>query len=149
STVSTTPGAVVSNAFNITAGPVNAVTFVQQPTDTGAGASIAPAVTVRAQESLGNNVSGATVTMTLVSGTGPLNGTTSRTTDANGIATFDNLSINVVGSKTLRATSNAKTTDSVAFNITSAAASKVAFVQQPTTTTAGQAISPAVILQLQ
>src|SRR5439155_22323623 len=81
STVSTTPGVVVSNPFNITAGAVNTVTFVQQPTDTAAGVSITPAVTVRAQDSLGNNVSGATVTMTLQSGAGPLNGTTSRTTD--------------------------------------------------------------------
>jgi Subtilase family/Divergent InlB B-repeat domain len=149
STVSTTPGVVLSSAFNITAGAVNTVSFVQQPTDTAAGANITPAVTVRAQDSLGNNVSGATVTMTLQSGAGPLNGTTSRTTDANGIATFNDLSINVIGSKTLRATSNAKTADSAAFNIVPAGASKVVFVQQPTTTTAGQAIAPAVTVQLQ
>src|SRR5206468_11177910 len=95
---------VVSNAFTISAAAVNTVTFVQQPTDAVAGQTVTPAVTVRAQDSFGNNVPSASVAMSLVSGTGTLTGTTPRSTDTSGIATFDNLSINLAGSKTLRAT---------------------------------------------
>src|SRR5437867_2919674 len=109
STVSTTPGVVLSNAFNITAGAVNTVTFVQQPTDTVAGQSITPGVTVRAQDAFGNDVPSASVVMSKTSGTGTLSGTLTQTTNAGGVATFANLSINLIGSKTLTATSNAKT----------------------------------------
>src|SRR5439155_1232525 len=149
STVSTTPGTVVSNAFNITAGAVNSVTFVQEPRDTVAGQNITPAVTVRAQDSFGNNVSGASVVISKTSGTGTLSGTLTQTTNSNGVATFANLSINLIGAKVLTATSNAKTTASDSFSITAAAANKVVFVQPPTTATAGQGISPAVTVQLQ
>ena len=140
STVSTTPGTVVSNAFNITAGAVNSVTFVQRPTDTVAGQNITPAVTVRAQDSFGNNVSGASVVISKTSGTGTLSGTLTQTTNSNGVATFANLSINLIGAKVLTATSNAKTTASDSFSITAAAANKVVFVQPPTTATAGQVV---------
>src|SRR5207249_4791785 len=46
---------IVSNPFNITAGAVATLTFVQQPTDALANASISPAVTVRAVDTFGNN----------------------------------------------------------------------------------------------
>ncbi|MBZ0098966.1 MAG: alkaline phosphatase, partial [Taibaiella sp.] len=64
------------------------VVFVQQPTNTTAGAAISPAVTVQLQDGSGNNVStsGVSVTMTLSSGTGVLSGTTTKTTNASGLA---------------------------------------------------------------
>src|SRR5207245_10139052 len=54
---------VESNAFDITAAAVNTVAFVQQPTDTVAGQSITPAVTVEAKDQFGNTVPSASVTM--------------------------------------------------------------------------------------
>src|SRR5439155_816612 len=114
STVSTTPGVVLSNAFNITAGAVNTVAFVQQPTDTVAGVAISfpPGVTVQLQNQFNNNVStaGVSIGMALTTGTGTLGGTTTQTTDANGLATFSDLNINLSGSnKVLTASSTGLT----------------------------------------
>src|SRR5207249_1729021 len=140
----------VSNAFSITASAVGTLTFAQQPTATVAGVSISPAVTVQAKDAFGNNVPSASVTMTLTGGaTGTLSGTTTQPTDANGIATFGNLSINLVGSKSLKATSGSRSVTSTAFLITQEAGTALAFVQQPTQTTAGASITPAVTVQLQ
>src|SRR5439155_15431183 len=106
---------VVSSAFNITAAAVGTLTFAQQPTNTVAGVSISPAVTVQAKDAFGNNVPSASVTMTLTGGsTGTLSGTTTQPTDANGVATFGNLSINLVGSKSLKATSGSRSVTSTA-----------------------------------
>ncbi|HMP83564.1 MAG TPA: cadherin-like domain-containing protein, partial [Verrucomicrobiota bacterium] len=60
---------------------------------------------------------GVDVTMTLQSGTGFLNGTDVRQTES-GSATFDNLSISVTGSKTLRASAGEGFLDSASFDIT-------------------------------
>ena len=142
----------VSNAFTISAGTATKVVFAQQPTDATAGAAISPAVTVQLQDGSGNNVStsGVSVTMSLSSGTGALSGTTVQTTNASGLATFNNLSINLAGSKNLTATSAGLTSAvSNAFTISAGTATKVVFAQQPTDATAGAAISPAVTVQLQ
>src|SRR2546428_13922281 len=87
--------------------------------------------------------------MSKSSGTGTLSGTLTQSTDASGIGTFGNLSINQVGPKNLTATSNAKTAVSAAFTITAGAANKLGFGQQLTTTTVGQTISPAMTVQMQ
>src|SRR5205814_1328815 len=63
---------------------------------------------------------------------------------------FSNLSINLSGGKTLKAASGALTPAiSGSFSISPAAASQLAFVQQPTAATAGAAIAPAVTVQLE
>jgi len=98
------------------------VVFVQQPTDTVADQTITPAVTVQLQDNSSTNVTDPNIpiTLTLTSGTGSLLGTTTQLTDANGLATFSNLSINVVGpNKQLTATSGSLTSaTSNFFNIT-------------------------------
>src|SRR5207248_2870335 len=114
---------VLSSAFTITAAAVSTLTFGQPPTDATAGALISPAVTVLAKDSLGNNVPSVSVVMPLGPGsTGTLSGTTTQSTDASGVATFGNLSINLAGSKTLKATSGAVSVVSGAFTISPAAA---------------------------
>ncbi len=62
---------------------------------------------MQVRDSLGNTVdtSGISITLSISSGTGTLTGTVTRTTNTNGIATFDNLSINLAGSKQLTASS--------------------------------------------
>ncbi|MFI5180724.1 MAG: beta strand repeat-containing protein [Thermoanaerobaculia bacterium] len=85
--------------------------FVQQPSTTTAGQPITPSVTVQLQDGGGSPVAegGVTITMSLSSGTGTLGGTLSQVTNASGLATFNDLSINLAGSKQLTAASAGRT----------------------------------------
>ncbi len=124
--------------------------FVQQPTGATAGAVITPAVTVKLEDAFGNDVltTGTSVVIALSSGTGALSGTLSRNT-ASGLATFNNLSVNLVGSKTLAASSGSLTAaTSNAFTVAAGAAKTLAFIQQPTNTAAASTITPAVTVQV-
>jgi hypothetical protein len=142
-----------SNAFNITAAAASKLAFSVQPSTTGAGASITPAVKVQVQDQFGN-LTTSTANVTIAIGNNPGGGSLSGTTTVAavaGVATFSNLSIHKVGTGyTLAASSGALTgTTSSAFDITPGAASKVVFGVQPSTTVAGTAISPAVTVQVQ
>ena len=135
----------VSANFDITASStVGSVAFVQEPTNAVAGVNIAPAVTVQVLDGFGNPITGATVVMTLTTGTGTLSGTISQATNASGIATFADLNINLTGTKQLTATSGAQADVSANFDITAGAPSAVAFIQEPSNTVAGANITPAV-----
>ena len=141
----------VSNAFDINPSTTTQVSFVQEPTNAQAGVTISPSPTVQLKDQYGNSVltSGVSVSISLTSGTGSLGGTTTRLTDAAGLATFTDLSIDAMGSKQLTAASSGLTSDvSAAFSVTAASASALAIVQQPTTTNAGVPISPSVTVQL-
>ena len=98
--------------------------FLQQPTNTTAGQTISPAVTVEIVDQFGNVVtSDNSDTVTLTIGTNPGGGTLSGTltvTVSGGIATFADLSIDLIGEGyTLRAMTTALTdADSGAFSIT-------------------------------
>src|ERR1019366_6385548 len=96
------------------------LTFVQQPPAvTNAGAVFTPAVTVKATDQFNNTISNLTVTVSLT-GTGTLGGTLSRTTSTSGIATFNNLSVNLPGTGdflTASTTSPALSVNSANFNI--------------------------------
>ncbi|MDX9735227.1 MAG: hypothetical protein RBU36_13950 [Thermoanaerobaculia bacterium] len=141
----------LSGAFSITVGPVSQLAYVQPPTPAAPGATISPAVTVQLQDAAGNPVAvaGTTVTISLTSGTGALSGTASQLTDAAGLATFADLSIDTSGPKQLTAASAGLTSAvSSTFSITAAAATQVAFVQQPTDAASGATITPAVTVQL-
>ncbi|MBK6404037.1 MAG: hypothetical protein IPF66_02780 [Holophagales bacterium] len=142
----------VSSSFTITAGPASQLAYVQPPTPTAPGATITPAVTVQLQDAAGNPVSfgGTTITLSLTSGNGTLSGTTSQPTNASGLATFADLSIDLAGSKVLTAASaGLASAVSSAFSITAATATQLAYVQQPTNAAAEATIAPAVTVQLQ
>ncbi len=143
-----------SSAFNITVGATTQVAFVQQPSNAVAGAAISPSVTVAIQDANGNTVTTNTSTVTLAIGTNPGSGTLGGTVSVAavaGVATFSNLSINKTGTGyTLAASDGALTgATSGAFNITAGAATKLAFVQQPSNALAGAAISPSVTVAIQ
>jgi hypothetical protein len=111
-----------SNAFTVGPNVPFALTFVQQPTDAEPGATISPAVTVLNQDRYGNEEAGVAVTLSLTPGTnasgGTLSGTLTRNGGAQGVSTFDDLSINTIQSEhKLRATSGSATGDSAYFNI--------------------------------
>ncbi|HET7449750.1 MAG TPA: invasin domain 3-containing protein, partial [Gaiellaceae bacterium] len=143
-----------SSTFNITVGAPSKVAFVQQPTTATSTATISPSVTVAIQDALGNTVTSSTASVTLAIGTNPGGGTLSGTTSVsavNGVATFSTLSIDKAGTGyTLTASSTGLTgATSSTFNINIGAAAKLAFVQQPTSATAGAAISPAITVAVQ
>ncbi len=124
--------------------------FLQQPLNTAAGAVITPPVTLRLRDAFGNNVetSGTPVTIALTSGSGSLTGTLTRNT-VSGIATFNNLRIDLTGSKQLTGSSGTLTSAvSDAFVITAQEPTALGFVQQPTTTEASARITPPVTVQL-
>jgi hypothetical protein len=95
------------------------LTYVQQPTDVQVGQPITPAVSLVLKNST-TPVPGATVSVSLLPNAagGTLGGTTSAVTDANGVATFSNLTIDKSGSGyQLRATSGSLTATSNTFNV--------------------------------
>jgi hypothetical protein len=129
-----------SSTFNITFGIEDHTVFVQQPSDTAAGAAITPAVTVAVVDKFGNTVKTATDSITVAIGTNPSGGKLSGTTTASavsGVATFSNLSIDKVGTGyTLKAGAT-----SAAFNITAAPPLFTSAVTAvPSTATVGQVV---------
>jgi large repetitive protein len=95
------------------------LTFVTQPSNTGVNQTITPAVRVQALDNSAAVIPGASITLTLSAGQGVLSGTLTQVTDATGIATFPNLSINAPGTGyTLQASIGTITALSNPFNIT-------------------------------
>jgi len=146
-----------SNTFNITPAAANHLVYGQVPTNTPAGASITPAVTVRALDQFDNldsNFAGAghTVTIAIQNNAGPggiLTGTTNQTPVA-GVATFNDLKIDKTGNgyTLIAASSGVSSVVSPAFNITVGAATHLVFGQQPPSSTpAGQTMSPAITVR--
>jgi hypothetical protein len=140
-----------SNAFNVTAGNASKLVFTQQPNNVVAGISIAPAVTVSIEDTLGNVVLTATNSVSVAIGTNPSSGTLSGTTPVTataGVATFSDLKINNVGNGytlTASATGLAGATSS-AFNVIVSVGppAKLAFTVEPSNVAAGSSITPAV-----
>src|SRR5439155_1569082 len=136
-----------SATFNVTAGEAAQLVFTVQPSNATAGLAITPAVSVTAQDALGNTVSGFTGTVTVAIGTNPGGGTLAGSTSmaaVSGVATFSNLSINKAGTGyRLRATSSGLTgISSAQFNIT--AVTRLVFTVEPGNIAAGGTITPAV-----
>src|SRR5439155_813524 len=138
-----------STPFDVSAAAASRLVFTVQPSNAAAGAAIAPAVQVTAQDAHGNIATAFTGTVTLGLGSNPGGGALAGTTTvaaASGVATFANLSINRVGTGyTLTAAVTGLTTGtSAAFNITAGTATALVFTVEPSNTAAGVAITPAV-----
>lgn len=106
--------------------------FGQPPTDTLAGATINPAVTVDVEDSNGNVVTTdhSKVTLTVASGPGTFKKVTA--TAKNGVATFSKLKLTVAGAYTLGAADGSLApATSNTFNIIAAPATKLVFTQIP------------------
>ena len=130
-------------------GPAAQLVFTQQPSNTVAGAAVAPAVQVTAYDVLGNldaSFGGAvTIAIAASPGGGVLSGTTT-VAAFNGVATFSNLTIDKAGvAYQLSATAAGLTgATSALFNIIPGPAAQLVFTIQPTNTIAGAAVTPAV-----
>jgi hypothetical protein len=94
-----------STTFTIRPAVAAGLAFTQQPGTTVVGQPITPPVVIRLRDAFGNDATGAgvSVTLALVSGTGTLSGTLTRSTDSSGVAVFPGLSINQTGTKRLSA----------------------------------------------
>ena len=101
--------------------------FIHQPTNTIAGTSISPAVTIAVQDAYGHTLTSSTLAITVVIKNNPSGGKLAGTTHINavkGVATFANLSIDKPGTGyTLKATAGCELTGtSNFFNIVAPAA---------------------------
>ncbi len=157
-TASSTPSytGATSSAFNIVPGAPTQLAFVHGPTDTTAGSNFSPALTIAVQDANGNVETGDnSTTVSLAIGTNPGGGTLTgggAVTVAAGVATFSGLSIDKAGTGyTLAASSSPSNTGatSSAFNITPGTPTQLAFVQGPTNTAAGTAMTPAVTVAVE
>src|ERR1017187_8605147 len=94
-------------SFTISVGGVNGLVFTTQPVGGVFTNKILAPVVVQVETSLGNPIAtnGVSVTLSLNSGSGTLSGTLIQNTDPTGKATFSDLSFNLIGTKTLRASS--------------------------------------------
>ncbi len=97
--------------LTMVAGTKTSLIFVQQPSATTLNDTITPASTVQLTDQFGNDVAEAsvTITMALASGTGTLDGTLSQATSDSGLATFSDLWLNDIGTKTISASSTGLT----------------------------------------
>jgi hypothetical protein len=135
--------------FTVNVAPdVAGIYFDQQPADTSAGAALFPGVTVVATNAFGAPATNIPVTLSLLSGTGPLSGTLSQVTDGSGVATFSNLSLTSAGAKQLQATAGSLTATSASFTITAGSAAALSFSTQPSHVGASKPITPPVVVQL-
>jgi hypothetical protein len=147
--VATTTGGltdVTSAPFTIAPGAPTQLAYQQQPSDAAAGDLIAPAITVRILDSLGNLVATANNAVTLAFGANPGGGTLSGTTTVNavnGVATFSTLSINraATGYTLVASATSLSSATSDPFDISTNTPARVRFAQQPANTVAGEAIA--------
>ena len=137
------PGGGNSNSVNFEViGTATQLVFGQQPTNTAAGASITPAVTVKVEDAAGNVVTSNTDPITIAIGNNPGSGTLSGTlivNAVNGVATFSGLSINKTGTAyTLTAADGALAgATSSSFNITPGTATQLVFTVEPSASATG------------
>ena len=135
-----------SGTFDVTAGTAVKLGFVQQPTHTPTGTTMAPAVTVAVQDANNNIVTSQAatpITLALAGCSATLSGTTQANTSS-GVATFSALTLATSSTVcTFTATSTGlSTATSSPFNVVLATGPvKVAFTTQPTAATAGVAAS--------
>src|SRR6185436_8238137 len=93
-----------SNSFAIT-GPPAKLAFQSNPAQTTVGQTIAPPVVVVVQDSAGNTLAdNSSVTLSVFSGPGALNGTLT-VQAVNGVATFNDLSFSLEGTYRIQADS--------------------------------------------
>src|SRR5205823_2975659 len=153
---------VSTTSTSIAVSPASASTlvFATQPTNAAAGSIFGTQPVVMSQDAFGNNSSSGLpsslpVTLSLTSGTGPLQGATNidiGTGFGNGTATFSNLRIDAAGtSKQLTASaSGLGSGTSSTFTVNPGAATALVIqTQPPASATAGSAFSPAPVIQLQ
>jgi hypothetical protein len=142
-----------SNAFIVAPAAPTQFTFTTQPSNASAGEAIGPAVAVTLFDAFNNVATNAMMAVTLQLTSNPGNATLSGTTTvdaANGVASFDDLSIDKVASDYVLTASADGIADvaSDPFTINPGAPTQLAFLVQPSDATAGAAITPALEVEV-
>ncbi|MGM0587392.1 MAG: invasin domain 3-containing protein [Bacteroidota bacterium] len=86
-------GSGTSGSITVNVGSTSQLAISVQPTDAQSGSAISPAVEVQLQDAGGNNVSSSGVDIDIAANQGTLSGTTTQSTNASGVASFNDLSI--------------------------------------------------------
>jgi hypothetical protein len=116
--------AVTSEGFDVVAGAATQLVFTVQPSNTGIGLPIVPAVEVTARDAQGNRATDFTAGVTVAIGTNPTGGVLSGTATVNavaGVAAYADLSISKTGNgyRLIAAATGLTGGTSSSFNITS------------------------------
>jgi hypothetical protein len=139
-----------NGTLNVTPATLS-IAFVQDaPSSATAGSIFSPAVTVQVTSSVSNLIANQSVTLSL-NGGGTLNGTLSQPIDNTGMATFTNLSINVVGTNYSLIASVASlslSTTGATFVVNAAPASQLVYTSLPATTNAAGSTLSAFTVQI-
>ncbi len=146
---------IATSAFDVTAGtPTHLVFHTGLPSNITAGVPVSPAVVVYVEDLFGNVVltDDSSVTITVHTGPGSVGGTVT-VVAVNGVATFDNLVFDTAGTYTLQAgdsDDNVSSPPGDPAPVQPAGPDHVGFDPswQPGTILAGQAISPAVVVNV-
>src|SRR2546430_994606 len=124
------------------AGTATQVVFSVEPSDAVAGAAIARAVQVAAQDAHGDTATEFTGNVTVAIGTNPGSGTlagTATVAASAGVASFANLSIDKVGTGYTLTATGAGSATSAAFNITAGGGAAHAFARNGSSRVGGEA----------
>ncbi|HWV98604.1 MAG TPA: hypothetical protein VNZ64_02815 [Candidatus Acidoferrum sp.] len=123
-----------ATALTLSVAEIDELVIMSSPFTTNAGAVLAPLV-VQVVDSVTTNAvptNGLPVTVAIASGSGVVSGTVTRTTDATGKVTFNDLSINLVGNKTLVVSAPGMTPATTGFfNITPSVPAQLAIATPP------------------
>ena len=140
-----------SNNLTVTPASASQLAYGQQPGTATVNAVNITAITVNVEDQFGNIVTtdSSTVTLAIASGPGSASGTLSAVASA-GVATFNNITLDTVGTYTLTAGDGTLIpATSPSFAVVPASASQLVYVQQPSNSTAGVANSPAVVVDVE
>jgi autotransporter-associated beta strand protein len=153
-TLSATDGSLTSatsNSFTVSDAAASKLAFGTQPSNVAAGAAISPSIVVDVEDQFGNIITtdSSNVTLVAASGPGSLSGTLT-VAAVNGVATFSNVKVDTAGSYTISASDGSLTAaTSGSFTVSPAAASKLVYGTQPSNVTAGVAISPSIVVDVE
>jgi hypothetical protein len=155
-TLSATSGGLTgttSTTFTINVGPATKLGFRVEPNNPTGGVAFSPNIQVEVRDAGGNRVTSASTSIQLALNGGDAAATLSGSNPvsaSSGLATFSGLSVDSAANNyTLVATGGGFTqATSTAFNVTVGPAAKIAFLTQPTSTVAGQSITPSVQVEI-
>ena len=146
-------GATSDATVNVSSGAATRLAFLVQPMNAIAGQSISPALQVAIQDNAGNTVRNATDPVTIAIGNNPgastLSGNVTR--DAvNGIATFNDLSLNRSGTgyELVASSGSFASATSLGFIVDPGVASQLVFTVQPSNAKRSAIITPAIQVEV-
>lgn len=137
----------VHEGFGLTVDPARAtrLAFSAVPSTAMAGKALSPAVAVRIEDGSGNLVN----SNALVSINSSPAGLSASAQAVNGIATFNNLVLNIANSYTLTASSSGLSSATSAITIGPAAATRLAFTTPPANGSAGLPMTPVIVVKVE